>query len=431
MSFRKHLLLLVMSALITWPLVITACRPAPSPTPLPPTPTTQVAPTPAPTATATPSPVKLVVWTTLFEAAQQAFDKVSRQYTIEHPHVTIESHRVEELKDKLRIAVPAGEGPAIFTFAHDWIGEMADLNIIVPLDNYITPEFRAAFPTSAWDAVTYKGHIYAIPESAETVIMIYNKDLISKPPTSTEELIGVMKQFYKPDEGKYGLAWPIDPYHVSAFIHGFGGFYLNDETGEVGLDRPEHIQGLQWILDNIRPYMSSDKDYATQIALFTDRNAPILFTGPWALPDVEKAGINFGVAPLPEITGIGPARPFMGVRSWMVTTNAQDVAAAVDFLTWFVSPPQIVDWVVEAGFAPAFTAAYEDARIAEDEVKLTILAQAQAAIPMPKRAEMGLIWAWGAPYWDVLDAVWTGEKTAEVALKEGQQAVLDAIAKTR
>ena len=373
--------------------------------------------------------ITITIWTSLFEAAQSSLEERAQEYMDENPDIMIKCDRMDELKDILKLNLPAGVGPDLTVFAHDWIGTFEALNVLVPLDDYITTEFKDKFPASAWEAATYKGHIYGIPESAECPLLIYNKDMITDPPNNTDELATLMTQFYKPAEHEYGLTWPIDPYHVSAYIHAHGGFYFDDDTGEVGLNRPEHVDGLQFIIDNIRPYMSDEKDYMTQITLFISEKAPMLITGPWALPDVQAAGIDFGLVPIPGISGLGPAKPFMGVKTWMLTNNSlnrNNSDACIDFVKWFVSPPAVAKYSVDSGYAPLHDDAYGDPLLAENTTKLAILDQAKDGIPMPKGPEVGLIWEWGAPYWDVLDVVWAGGDV-EAALDQAQADVLEAI----
>ena len=91
-----------------------------------------------------------------------------------------------EIRDNLKIAGPAGEGPDIIIGAHDWLGELVTSGIIAPIDlgaktSEFTPASIAGF--------TYDGQLYGMPYAIENIALIYNKDLVSEIPRTGRECV--------------------------------------------------------------------------------------------------------------------------------------------------------------------------------------------------------------------------------------------------
>ncbi len=376
---------------------------------------------PAPEEGPTPVTTHITWWAPVTEEPRRAaYLSAMDNYSTENPEIMLEFHHVDDLPEKIKLAVPAGVGPDFIRWAHDRIGEYVLLDLIVPIEDYISPEFKDKIPDSVWDSVTLDGHIWGIPESAEAVVLLYNKDMVSTPPTTMDEMKTIMAEYYDPDAGMYGLSYPANIYSMACFLHAFGGYYYDDVADKVGLDDPGTIQGVTYLMEDIKPYMLDDLDYGAQTALFTEGKAPLSINGPWFFSVADDAGLNWGLAKLPTISGVGSLKPFMGVQAFMVTTNCENIEATVEFLEWITSPPVAVDLALVAGHLPTNSASLEDERIGGDPIKSVLADQVIDAIAMSKKPEMGPIWGRG---YDALDAIWTGTKSVEDALTEAQELV--------
>src|SRR5260370_34182764 len=76
----------------------------------------------------------------------------------------------EEITDKFQIAAHSGKGPDIFFWANDRIGEWADAGLLEPLQ--IKEDFKAAFLSMAWEAVTHRKLVWGYPLALECVSLI-------------------------------------------------------------------------------------------------------------------------------------------------------------------------------------------------------------------------------------------------------------------
>src|SRR5699024_10131164 len=77
------------------------------------------------------------------------------------------------------------------------------------------------------------------------------------------------------------------------------------------------------------------------ISLFTGGKAAYLVTGPWAVAEIETAGIDYALAPVPGFEGMDSARPFAGVHSFFVTASGQNRAFAEQFVNEIAAATEV------------------------------------------------------------------------------------------
>lgn len=97
--------------------------------------------------------------------------------------VTLEVQQLAfgDIRDQLRIAGPAGEGPDVIIGAHDWLGELVANGLVAPVD---LGEDAEKFSPVALQAFTYDGQLYGVPYAVENVALFYNTELVPEPPTT-------------------------------------------------------------------------------------------------------------------------------------------------------------------------------------------------------------------------------------------------------
>ena len=73
------------------------------------------------------------------------------------------------------------------------------------------------------------------------------------------------------------------------------------------------------------------------IATFTGKKCAFLVSGPWAIADVKKAGINYDISAGPGFAGGKEAPPFVGVQAFYVAAKGKNKALAQEFVTNYVT----------------------------------------------------------------------------------------------
>lgn len=443
---RTHLVLfiVVMAALL-----LAACGggAAPTATPVPPTeppaaaPTdTPVPPTAAPAATDTPVPAPtdtpeaaaatgecpadaptLTIWadTNRVTALTAIKDQVLADTGV---CLDIQEVGFGDIRSKISLAGPAGEGPDIFVGAHDWLGELTANGVVAPID---LGAKEADFDPVAVKAFTYDGTLYGLPYAVENVAFFCNADLVPTPPTTYDEITSMSKEMV--DAGKvtqfFGLQTG-DPYHNEPTNTAFGGYIFGQtdagyDACDVGLDSPGAIAYLTWLDSMVDAgLLSADVDGPTSETLFKEGKSACMTTGPWNVKAFQDAGINFTINPFPKETADGS--PFVGVQGFLINAFSEDKVLAQSFLVDYIATNDMMEQFYLSDNRPP---AYLPARAIMDDVGKAFSAVTAAGHPMPAIPAMGAVWsAWGDAMKTVMLQSATPEEAAATAAKQVRDA---------
>lgn len=313
--------------------------------------------------------------------------------------VSVQELEFGQIRDQLKTAGPAGEGPDIIAGAHDWLGELVTNGLLEPLD---LGDKQASFDPVAIQAFTYEGKLYGLPYALEAIALLYNKDLVPTPPATWAELKTIAKQLQ--DEGKVDQGFVLqqgDPYHAYPLWTGFGGYVFKQnadgtyDPNEVGLDTPGGIKAITEIDQMIKDGLLR-KDITGQIGetLFTTGKSAMTVGGPWRLADLRKAGINYGIAPLP-VMDQQPA-PFVGSQGLMVSAFGKNKDIAKAFLTEFMAADAPMEAMYKADpRIPAWKPLQDKVAASTDPNDVDIAgfaASATVGVPMPAIPQMSSVW---------------------------------------
>jgi maltose/maltodextrin transport system substrate-binding protein len=365
-------------------------------------------------AAAAQTPPTLLVWIN-GDKGYKGLQKVADAFTQDSGVKVVVQHP-EGAPDKFQAAAAAGKGPDIMCWPHDRVGEWAKSGLIVPLRP--GARVRAEIDDSAWRAFTYRGQTWGYPLAIEAVGLIYNKALVSSPPPSFEQVIELDKQL-KP-QGKSAILWAFNQSFFSwGLLAGPGGFVFGtDSTGEldprrVGVNNEGALKGAQLILRLVKDgHMPRGARYAELEAAFARGQVAMMINGPWAWDNVRKAGINFGVAPIPTVAG-QPARPFVGVLGCMITAPSKAKDLAREFIEHhLLNVPALKTIAADVPLGVPANKAYYAELETDPRIKAT-MANARAGAPIPNIPEMGRFF----PAVDAaLEAITNGRQSPQDAL---------------
>lgn len=332
--------------------------------------------------------VTVTVWHQYMPEVQTALEEAYRDFT-EETGIKVQFIKQEDFDKKIENGIQTGELPDLLLKAHDWTGKLVVMGGILPIDEYAEKNVLSNLMDNSIDGFRYKGKLYGIPAAMETVTLIYNKDLIKEPPKNTDELLQKTKELT--GSGKYGfLIPPKDAYFNSAFIYGAGGGYL-DSNGKPILDKAEILEAMR-ILQELAQYYPKDLDHSTVSQLFKEGKAAMMVNGPWEIPGIKEAKINYGLAPIPAVTKTGKSSPFMGIQGIMMTSRCKDKEAAASVMNFFGSEKVSKAMAKAAGYIPANKKVKEDSEILANQVIAGFMKQTETAIPMVNMPEMAVMW---------------------------------------
>ena len=262
-------------------------------------------------------------------------------------------------------------------------------------------EDKDRYLLSGIKSFTYNDEIYACPRSVETMVIYYNQDLLKYPFEFMEDYYNFAKEIRS--QGKYGIISKWDTiYYAYGFLSGFGGYCFKQKAdgtldpNDIGLDNECAVRGAEYLrkfIDNTAPSsIFGDDGFAEIDKLFVTGQVAAVITGPWALDDYAKSGLNYGVAPLPKFPNGKYAQPFLGYRGYAVTRNAKDVALAEKFLRFINQDKFALKRYENIHEIPPLKSIMHNPLILNDDFASAVAIQALHAEPTPSIPEMAKIW---------------------------------------
>jgi arabinogalactan oligomer / maltooligosaccharide transport system substrate-binding protein len=415
-----HLISLVLIATF----VLVACAPAATQAPAAAT----TAPTTAPTAA--PKATKITIWHQWSGDYLAAITAAFKDYEAAHPGVTIDLNKPQDVQASLKVAVPAGEGPDIIAWANDSIGSAATTGYIVALDDYkIDAAFlKSTYEPAAVNGVTWKGKIWALPESQEAIALVYNKALVTSKylPKDNLDFAGLLaaaQQFQKDNPGKTlvcNQGFPGgDAYHIAPVFFGNGVPQYIDETGKVTINTPEAVKAMQWLVEMSKVSL---KEQTMDIcnAGMKEGKVGMMWTGPWDIATMETNKVDYGIFAM--------GRPFVGIKTLMLSKNAIDrktTDVAIDIMKYYTGADVQKKLSATNKTIPAATAALKDPAVAALLSITGFGAAANQGVPMSSSPFAGAQWD---PVGNAVKTIWTASQAPDAALKDAQAAAEKAVA---
>ena len=345
------------------------------------------------------------------------------------PEIAVTMERKSGLTNALQlVGNDASTAPDMYFFAHDKVGVYSEMGILAPITDFVSKEQLDIFLPMTIDAVTYKGNIYQLPIYFETLLFMYNRDLLADEdvPVTTEELYSLMVEHTV--DGNFGFVEQYtNAYFAAGWLHGFGGGIITDD-GVPMLDDENTMAALNYHRKFVE-MMPGEGEFATINTLFREGRAMATIGGPWLVPSVRESGIDLGFAKMPVVNSTGlPIAPYSGVQGLHVLRVAaeqpQRHAAIEKVLNLLLSEEIGVAMAKASGAAPAYAAAYDLDEIKQNEMVMMMRETAKNAVPMPNIPEMDVMWNVASDF--LVDIHMRGVSVEEAA-QAAQQRALDLI----
>lgn len=350
-------------------------------------------------------------------------------------------------------AVAAGSGmPDVIVSDRPTLPKDAADGVYMNLQEYATRDgiTRDQFYDWSWDQTLYEGGTYGIPFETDVRVFFWNKQLFAeagldpeKPPTTWAELEEYADKLdVKNDDGTYSRIaffplWNAGFNPIWAYLNGAP--LINDDGTPV-INSPEAVETMEWLkawvdryggwqnLQNFKAQFGAppnDIFMGGGVAMMVDifgYNSQLEFYRPKAkLADGSTPNMEWGIATLPYNTT--PA-DWSGGFSLSIPAGAENTEAAWEFIKCATGPEGQASWARDTQAQPTNLIAATDPVLLSNPL--------WAVVDQALQVSTGGVYVAKYPNWgEQLDQryekVWLGEMTAQEALDEAQQAVLDAI----
>jgi arabinogalactan oligomer/maltooligosaccharide transport system substrate-binding protein len=284
------------------------------------------------------------------------------------------------------------------------------------------------------EAMVWNDQIWGLPESQEGIAIIYNADMVGpddfpSDPYDFADLLAKATAFREANPDQYLLcnqglgAGSQDAYHVAPIYFGFGGpddvGYVDDQ-GNVYINTPEaRLEAANWIVEwsKVAPQETSHEICQ---AMLVDGQAAAWWTGPWAVADLEAAGVNIDMLPM--------GRPFAGIKVLMLTANGEDRGngeAAVEVMKYFTSAEVQKKLSLINKTVPANSVALNDPELQAIPIIAGFGVSLSYAVPMPNHPFIDAQWG---PVGEATAAIFSGAQAPQDALDAAQAAAEATVA---
>jgi multiple sugar transport system substrate-binding protein len=371
----------VIRAVIALCLALASCAPAKSPTPA------------------------VTTLSLMLPPAERPFwEPIARSFEAAHSNVRvdlIEGPQSTDLRRDLHTAALLARDPSFDLVYMDvtWTATFAAAGWLRPLDVEFDAERRAEFLTAAIDAGVHEGKLYRVPMRTDMGLLYYRRDWLDSlrlaEPQTFEDLLATAAAVDDPPR-RWGFVWPGKQYEGLVCIylevlHGYGGNWIDPESREVGLDRPEALAALEFLMrcidSGVSPPGVTTYQEEESRRLFADGRAAFLRNWPyvWRISQREESAIR-GRVGVTNMVGVEPERRAGTLGGWGlgVSTWSRHPELAIEFIRHATSLEAQRLFCAPTGYAPALIASYADtALIAANPFLEPLLEWHQRAVPRP------------------------------------------------
>ncbi|MFJ2774572.1 ABC transporter substrate-binding protein [Streptomyces sp. NPDC087300] len=314
--------------------------------------------------------VTIQVWHGQTDTALKVVKSLVAEFHRTHPDIRVDlggGVLADTMLQKITAALASGAYPDVaFVFGSD-LASVARSPQVVDLTSYVRdrPTPWTSYWPSARQAVTVNGRVRAVPAVVDCLAMVCNKKVFAdagvalpEPGWSWAEFTDLARRLTDTGAGRFGTGWPgtgdeDTVWRLWPLIWGLGGDVIAEDGKHIGFAH-EGVRALEVIRDLVRDksvYVDPKPGSEQMYKVFLSGRMAMVPTGPWELPDITQAKLDYHVVPLPTFDG-DPVT-ISGPDTWTVFDNGEARAeAARTFVSWLTHPSQDSRWDVEAGSLP-------------------------------------------------------------------------------
>lgn len=357
------------------------------------------------------------------DKSYEGLAKIGKQFE-EDTGVKVIVQHPESLEARFEKVAAKGMGPDIIFWAHDRFGGYAEAGLLKEINP--SKEFKDKLVDFSWDAVTVNGKLMGYPMAIEAPSLIYNKDLLPEPPKTWEELADIHKKMQA--QNKTGIMWDVKNAYFTWPMISSGGAYAFEKVdggyngAKTGVNNDAGVKGLQFLVDMVNQgVVNPDMDYSVSEAAFSKGEAAMTINGPWSWGNLDKMGVNYGVAVLPTLNG-GKGNPFVGVLSAGINAASPNGDLAVEFLENYLFVDEALKTMNDDKPLGAVTLKSFQAILEKDDRIKATMTNAENGEIMPNIPQMTAYWfAEGA----AIDNAMQGKQTVKEALDTAAKQIVN------
>jgi multiple sugar transport system substrate-binding protein len=317
--------------------------------------------------------VNITFWHGQNQQSEKVLKKLVADFNRTHPKIHVDASSggvlADQMLQKVTAGLAAGSYPDIaYIFGSDVPNlvrspKVADLTDAVKGPGW---NWNDVYP-AARAATTVNGRVRAAPALIDDLAVVYNKKLfkaagVPEPQAgwTWDDFRATAKRMTDRSKGVFGTGWPgvgdeDTVWRIWPLIWQAGGDVAAPDGKKVGFDGPSGLRAFTLVNDmavkDKSVYVDIKPGSEQMYQVFESDKMAMVPTGPWQLPEISDAKVDYGVVQMPSFSG----KPvtISGPDTWMVLDNGDArKAAAIEFVKWLGQPAQDAVWDQQAGSLP-------------------------------------------------------------------------------
>jgi multiple sugar transport system substrate-binding protein len=307
---------------------------------------------------------------------REVFQTLVQHFNETHPGIEVESLYVgqpDQQIPKILTAVVGNAAPDLLWYLPTLTGQLVELQAIQSLDRWFAESpYRDQLDPALLETMTLEGHLWSVPFATNNAAVFYRPSLfkaagIATVPRTWAELRAVARQLTRDTDGdgridQHGMGLSLGKGEWTVFawlpwVYSAGGHLVKD--GQPDLVNQGAIATLQFGADLIQDgsVLLSPPERGYEIDAFVAGQVAMQITGPWTLPQLQSAAVDFDVFPLPIAQR--PAAVLGGENFFLSQTTPEKTQAAFIFLDYILSESFQLPWALSTGYIPVNCAVRE------------------------------------------------------------------------
>lgn len=380
------------------------------------------------------APVTITFLVRAVEAQQ--LQVLADEFEAQNPDVTIDivegPNAADNIENLYTTAFLLGDSPYDLVYSDVvWIPKFAAAGWLQDLSDLVDQDTLGEFLDADVAAGRYQSGFYRMPFRSAMGMLYYRTDLLDEvgaaPPETFAELVETAEAIQEQTDVPWGYVWQGLQYEglITNFVEiiaGYGGYWVDPDTLEVGLDQKPAVQAVDFmrkVIDrDITPPGVTNYLEEDSLRVFENGNAAFLRNWPyvWAEANREDSPVQGQIAlkPMVHAPNENPAA-CLGGWGFGIAKTTPHPEAAWKVVEYFTSREAQKQFALEFAYVPSRRALFTDAEILGKFPHYEqLLEVAETTIPRPPVGQYAQISDILQRY---LSAALTDQMTSEAAMQ--------------